>query len=292
MEQREIGKRTKLIDVQIYCWNGENVKETYKTNFLEVKGLVVYITNEGTILLCDIIMELWMQAQFQVEGEQFYVNAHQGGTFNPLSTKPSEQIEIKSGCIILVPNQQPPAITVTKDLRPKGATFSKEKEIPASSISITVPDQSIDPELNILPIPEDIDVESMEDVTANYAKIDNDPNEDIKSPAENDEKVKKPRKNSGGGRGKEKTISFAVYKHDEWRILHDFGTTDKFGHVSKLDFETAAKRVEVNKKTLDDYHYYIEYGKKFGFKFLDNAGMKIGVLKSFVRDHLPPKKKS
>ena len=48
--------------------------------------------------------------------------------------------------------------------------------------------------------------------------------------------------------------------------------------------EAAAQKVGISKKSLDDYLLQIRYGRKFGFDFEKNQDLKVGALRTFVRE--------
>jgi hypothetical protein len=50
--------------------------------------------------------------------------------------------------------------------------------------------------------------------------------------------------------------------------------------------ETAANKVGLAKKTLDDYYFQLRQAEKYGFNFEEHKDAKIGVLRSFVRQNI------
>lgn len=57
--------------------------------------------------------------------------------------------------------------------------------------------------------------------------------------------------------------------------------------------DAAADKVEISKKSLDDYLMQLRYAKRFGFDFASHSNEKVGVIRSFVRKKkLEEKKKS
>lgn len=50
--------------------------------------------------------------------------------------------------------------------------------------------------------------------------------------------------------------------------------------------ESAASRVGLSKKTLDDYYYQLRLAEQFGFDFEFHKDSKIGVLRRFVKQTL------
>ena len=53
--------------------------------------------------------------------------------------------------------------------------------------------------------------------------------------------------------------------------------------LQRWSLEDAAKKVDVSKKSLDDYLLQLRFGKKFGFDFEKHRDSKVGVLRSFVK---------
>lgn len=49
--------------------------------------------------------------------------------------------------------------------------------------------------------------------------------------------------------------------------------------------EDAAAKVNISKKSLDDYLLQIRFGKKYKFNFNDHKNDKVGVLRAFVKKH-------
>ena len=52
----------------------------------------------------------------------------------------------------------------------------------------------------------------------------------------------------------------------------------------EYSLEEAAQKVGISKKSLDDYLLQIRYGRKFGFDFEKNQDLKVGALRTFVRE--------
>ena len=67
-----------------------------------------------------------------------------------------------------------------------------------------------------------------------------------------------------------------------WRLLSSGFTLDGV-HV-KLNMQRAAQKLEISKKSLDDYLMQLRFAKKYGFDFAKHANSKIGVLRKFVRE--------
>ena len=73
-----------------------------------------------------------------------------------------------------------------------------------------------------------------------------------------------------------------IEKVSLWRKLYN-GIQDENGKIVRYSLEDAAKKVEISKKSLDDYLLQVRYGKKYGFDFNQHKGDKIGVLRAFVK---------
>ena len=56
--------------------------------------------------------------------------------------------------------------------------------------------------------------------------------------------------------------------------------------MSKIEYtlESAALKVGLSKKTLDDYLLHLRYGRKFGFNFDKYKDHNMGLLRSFVAE--------
>lgn len=51
----------------------------------------------------------------------------------------------------------------------------------------------------------------------------------------------------------------------------------------KMSLEEAAQKVNISKKSLDDYLFQIRFGNKYHFNFNEHYNDKVGVLRDFVR---------
>ena len=74
-----------------------------------------------------------------------------------------------------------------------------------------------------------------------------------------------------------------------WRLLYQ--GFEKNGVKIKMSLEEAALKVQISKKSLDDYLMQIRYAKKFGFNFEKHFNDKVGVIRSFVRKMKQEEKK-
>ncbi len=94
--------------------------------------------------------------------------------------------------------------------------------------------------------------------------------------------------NDGGQkRTKERTITEIIEKVSTWRKLYNgvMIPNNKTNEVQlqRWSLEDAAKKVDVSKKSLDDYLLQLRFGKKFGFDFEKHRDSKVGVLRTFVK---------
>lgn len=80
---------------------------------------------------------------------------------------------------------------------------------------------------------------------------------------------------------KERTLQEVIQKVSLWRLLYT-GFYNK-GVFVKMSLEEAAQKVEISKKSLDDYLMQLRSAKKYGFDFKRHAHEKVGVIRAFVR---------
>ena len=75
-------------------------------------------------------------------------------------------------------------------------------------------------------------------------------------------------------RTKERTIAEIIDKVSTWRKLNKgiMVKNEKTQEMQllKLNLEEAAQKVNISKKSLDDYLLQLRFGKKFGFNFDEN----------------------
>ena len=62
------------------------------------------------------------------------------------------------------------------------------------------------------------------------------------------------------------------------------GYEDENGELKRMSLEEAAVKVDVSKKSLDDYLSQIRLGRFNGFDFNKNKDAKVGVLRSFNKN--------
>ena len=80
---------------------------------------------------------------------------------------------------------------------------------------------------------------------------------------------------------KERTIQEVIQKVSLWRLLYT--GYEKNGVIVKMTLDEAAVKVQISKKSLDDYLMQLRSAKKYGFDFDKHIKEKIGVIRSFVR---------
>ena len=86
----------------------------------------------------------------------------------------------------------------------------------------------------------------------------------------------------GRTRAAERTIVEVVKKVCIWRKLSS-GMAQEDGSLVRYTFKDAAKKVEMSKKSLDDYLAHIKFGIAHGFDFKKRDHEKFGQLRSFNR---------
>ena len=83
------------------------------------------------------------------------------------------------------------------------------------------------------------------------------------------------------GRAKELTIKEVIHKVGLWRQL--WSGVQEGNTLNRYTLDEAAKKVNISRKTLDDYLLQLRLGKKYGFDFKNNQESLIGMLRRFVR---------
>ena len=84
-------------------------------------------------------------------------------------------------------------------------------------------------------------------------------------------------------RNKERSIGFIIEKVSQWRKLYN-GFYDEKQELKRMSLEDAAAKVDVSKKSLDDYLSQIRLGRYNGFDFNKNKDEKVGKLRLFNKD--------
>jgi hypothetical protein len=82
-------------------------------------------------------------------------------------------------------------------------------------------------------------------------------------------------------RTKERTIAEIIEKVSLWRKLYNGVVRD--GTLVRYSLEDAATKVDVSKKSLDDYLLQLRFGKKYNFDFQRHKQEKVGVLRTYVK---------
>ena len=82
-------------------------------------------------------------------------------------------------------------------------------------------------------------------------------------------------------RTKERSIEEIIQKVSLWRRLYNGVLRD--GNLVRYSLEEAATKVNVSKKSLDDYLLQLRFGKKYEFDFQKHKHNKVGVLRAFVK---------
>ena len=99
---------------------------------------------------------------------------------------------------------------------------------------------------------------------------------------ENEEDKKKYEKLTDANK-RERKIGYIIEKVYAWRKLYN-GYRDDDNNFIKYSLDDAAEKINVSKKSLDDYLLQIRLGRKTGFNFDDNKNEKIGVLRAYVEE--------
>lgn len=91
--------------------------------------------------------------------------------------------------------------------------------------------------------------------------------------------------NENSKRAKERKIGYIIKKVYLWKKLYE-GVVDRNGKKIKMTLQDAAEKVDISKKSLDEYLNQIKYGKVFGFDFNKHRNDKVGVLRGFVKTQM------
>ncbi|EGR33086.1 hypothetical protein IMG5_062080 [Ichthyophthirius multifiliis] len=86
-------------------------------------------------------------------------------------------------------------------------------------------------------------------------------------------------------RTKERKIGYIIEKVVEWRNLYNGSIQEGEMKQNRLSLEEAANKVQISKKSLDDYLLQIRFGRKYGFNFNEHKNDKVGILRAFVKKH-------
>lgn len=82
---------------------------------------------------------------------------------------------------------------------------------------------------------------------------------------------------------RERKIGYVIEKVYAWRRFYN-GLKDENDNYIKYSLDKAAEKVNVSKKSLDDYLLQVRLGRKYGFDFDNNKYKKIGVLRDYVKE--------
>ena len=74
-----------------------------------------------------------------------------------------------------------------------------------------------------------------------------------------------------------------------WRRLYNGVLRE--GNLVRYSLEDAATKVNVSKKSLDDYLLQLRFGKKYSFDFQKHKNDKVGTLRAFVKSKKAEDKK-
>lgn len=102
---------------------------------------------------------------------------------------------------------------------------------------------------------------------------------------QDDNKKKHYYVNENSKRAKERKIGYIIKKVYLWKKLYE-GVVDRNGKKIKMTLQDAAEKVDISKKSLDEYLNQIKYGKIFGFDFNKHRNDKVGVLRGFVKTQM------
>jgi hypothetical protein len=100
---------------------------------------------------------------------------------------------------------------------------------------------------------------------------------------EKDEKKKENFRNMTDAHKRERKIGYIIEKVYAWRKLYN-GYKDENNNFIKYSLDKAAEKIDVSKKSLDDYLLQIRLGRKHGFDFDKNKYQKIGKLRDYVKE--------
>ena len=81
---------------------------------------------------------------------------------------------------------------------------------------------------------------------------------------------------------KEQTIKEVIRKVSVWRRLYA-GKIMGDGSLVRYSLDAAAKKLHMNKKSLDDYLHQIRLGTRYKFDFKANQNEKFGILRTYTK---------
>ena len=91
--------------------------------------------------------------------------------------------------------------------------------------------------------------------------------------------------NQNSKRAKERKIGYILKKVYLWKKLYEV-VVDRLGNKIKMTLQDAAEKVDISKKSLDEYLNQIRFGKLLGFDFNKHRNDKVGVLRGFVKTQM------
>ena len=100
---------------------------------------------------------------------------------------------------------------------------------------------------------------------------------------EKDEKKKENFRNMSDSQKRERKIGYIIEKVYAWRKFYN-GYKDENNNFIKYSLDKAAEKIDVSKKSLDDYLLQIRLGRKYGFDFNKHKYQKIGKLRDYVKE--------
>lgn len=95
--------------------------------------------------------------------------------------------------------------------------------------------------------------------------------------------IKENKKPNSNKRTKERKIGYIIEKVNTWRKYYN-GYYDEKGNFTKFSLDEAAKKIDISKKSLDDYLLQLRLGRKYGFDFNLHKNDKVGILRAFVKE--------
>ncbi len=96
--------------------------------------------------------------------------------------------------------------------------------------------------------------------------------------------LNKDSKSNAIKRTKERKIGYIIEKVNTWRKYYN-GYYDDKGNFTKFSLDEAAKKIDISKKSLDDYLLQLRLGRKYGFDFNMYKNNRVGILRAFVKEN-------
>jgi len=92
-------------------------------------------------------------------------------------------------------------------------------------------------------------------------------------------------------KSKESKVGYVIEKVNQWRKLFN-GYINNRNEFVKLSLDSAAKELNISKKTLDDFLRQLRLGRKLGYDFNKNISQHVGDLRDHVKKSLKKLNKS